>query len=244
MDRFGEWRPIEPAADGEDGQASQAHKPAKPDDPAHGPETDASSVRLFGLLGAGVLAIVGVVIWIGSPTEQLGSGLELRAAAGFFDVATPPGGANGGSPASDVQTELVVDIQGAVMRPGVHRLAAGSRVGDAIASAGGYSSQVDIAAAAALLNLAAPLVDGAKVHVPARGEISIHPAASTVSLINVNSATSEQLDTLPGVGPVTAAKIIAARQQAPFVALDELVSRDVLGPSTLEKIRALITVGP
>ena len=244
MDRFGEWRPIEPAADGEDGQPSPAHKPAKPADPAHAPETDASSVRLFGLLGAGVLAIVGVVIWISSPTAQLGSGLELRAAAGFVDVATPPAGANGGSPVSDAQTELVVDVQGAVMRPGVHRLAAGSRVGDAIASAGGYSSQVDITAAAALLNLAAPLVDGAKVHVPARGEISIQPPTSTASLINVNSATSEQLDTLPGIGPVTAAKIIAARQQAPFTTADELVSRDVLGSSTLDKIRALITVGP
>jgi competence protein ComEA len=133
----------------------------------------------------------------------------------------------------------------------VHRLRSGSRVGDAIDAAGGYSAQVDLVAAAASLNLASLLTDGAKIHVPIRGDATPSKPPGNGSaigngagggLINLNTGTAEELDTLPGVGPVTAAKIIAARQQAPFATIDELVARDVLGTAALEKIRALVTV--
>jgi competence protein ComEA len=133
-------------------------------------------------------------------------------------------------------------------------------VGDAIAAAGGYSPQVDVAAAALQLNLAQRLADGDKIQVPARGDTSREPPAaaataqppgspatvdsSSGTLINLNSATEAQLDTLPGIGPVTAGKIIAAREETPFASVDELLGRKVVGPSTFEKLLELVTVGP
>lgn len=248
MDRFGEWRPIEPDTDEDGEKPPSAAEPAKPAKP----EAHANNVRVMGVLGAGVLAITGVVIWFTSTSAQ--PSFAVSGQAVFFDPR--PGVAVEDSSVSEPPAEatIVVDVEGAVLRPGVHLLAAGSRVGDAIAKAGGYSSQVDIDAAAALLNLAEQLADGEKIHVPARGEAgaaspvprqpgSVQPGGP-IALIDINSATTEQLDTLPGIGPVTAGKIIAAREQARFGSVDELLSREVVGASTFEKIRALVTVGP
>jgi competence protein ComEA len=250
MDRFGEWRPIEAAADDKGAKPSSSDVPARPVEPAR-PEANVMNVRLLGLLGAGVLAVVGVALWVTSAGAR--PSLELSGTA-YFDAQSSgaPRDATATQPAAP--SEMVVDVEGAVARPGIHRLPEGSRVGDAIDAAGGYSPQVDIVAAAAALNLAQALTDGAKIHVPARGEavamtaLPRDPSAIAPSdsggLINVNTATSEELDKLPGIGPVTAAKIIAAREQAPFASVDELLSREVVGSSTLEKLRALITVGP
>lgn len=249
MDRFGEWRPIEPAADDDGPKPPSADEPAKPAKP----EANANSVRLVGLLCACVLAVTGVAIWFTSTSAQ--PSFAVNGHAIVFDPrsSASPDSASASERLGDA--EIVVDVEGAVLRPGVHRLAAGSRVGDAIAIAGGYSGQFDIESAAALLNLAAELTDGEKIHVPARGESavasaapqqsgSVGPGGPAAGLINVNSAGTEQLDTLPGIGPVTAAKIIAARDQEPFASVDELLSREVVGASTFEKIRALVTVGP
>jgi len=252
MDRFGEWRPIEPAADDDGDKPSSNRMPAKPVEPAR-PEANVMNVRLLGLLGAGVLAVVGVALWVTSAGAR--PTLELSAGTAYFDAqgSGAPGDAVASQPA--VVGELVVDVEGAVARPGIHRLPGGSRVGDAIEAAGGYAPQVDIAAAGATLNLAQALTDGAKIHVPARGEAAANMTAlprdpSAISpngargLVNINTASSDALDTLPGIGPVTAAKIIAARELTPFASIDELVSREVLGDSTFEKVRALVTVGP
>ncbi len=251
MDRFGEWRPIEPAADDEGNKPSSNDVPAKPVEPAR-PEANVMNVRLLGLLAAGVLTVVGAVLWVMSAGAR--PSLELSGGAAYFDAQSSgaPGGAVASQPAA--ATELVIDVEGAVARPGIHRLPDGSRVGDAIEAAGGYAPQVDIAAAAASLNLAQALTDGAKIHVPARGEavavtaVPREPSAvgpgGAGGLINVNTATSDELDTLPGIGPVTAAKIIAAREQTPFATIDEMVSREVVGAATLEKLRPLVTVGP
>ena len=148
---------------------------------------------------------------------------------------------------------IVVDIEGAVADPGLHELAADSRVGDAISAAGGYAANVDIDAVARVLNLAAKLTDGQQIRVPALGDTVVVGTPATDAgtdspgaggLIDINHATAEELDTLPGIGPVTAAKIIDARTEAPFVTIDELQSRGVVGPSTFEKLRDLITVTP
>jgi competence protein ComEA len=150
---------------------------------------------------------------------------------------------------------LVVEVGGAVVRPGVYRLTAGSRVADAIGAAGGFSARVDAELADRELNLASSLRDGDEIHVPVRGDPGEvgGPAGGAAGgggggtsqgPIDLNTATPEQLDTLPGVGPVTVAKIVAARQEQPFSNVDDLGTRKVLGAATLDKIRALVTVSP
>jgi competence protein ComEA len=193
--------------------------------------------------------------------------LGVLGAGGFLVASTPraevmvdassDGGAGrSGAPASGsaaVTAPLVVDVSGGVARPGLYRLAAGSRVGDAIDAAGGFGPSVDAAAATAALNLAEPLTDGAKVLVPERGQQAPAVSDGPVAVgggatggggkVDLNHATSAQLEELPGIGPVTAAKIIAAREEAAFRTVEELLSRKVLGPSTYEKVKALVTVG-
>jgi competence protein ComEA len=155
---------------------------------------------------------------------------------------------------------LVVDVAGAVLHPGVYHLPAGSRVADAITAAGGFGPRVDAPAAQAL-NLAAPLADGVQVRVPSRddspgggaspgttrGKASGGGASSAGDAaggqIDLNTATSAQLDTLPGIGPVTAAKIIASREAQRFSAVDDLQKRKLVGASTFAKLAALVTVG-
>jgi competence protein ComEA len=162
-------------------------------------------------------------------------------------AASLPGPASPGSAASVAADPalLVVDIEGAVRRPGLYRLAAGSRVADAIAAAGGYAADVDAAAARAALNLADPLQDGLKVLVPTRGQATppVVASAGGTSRIDLNRATQAELEALPGIGPATAAKIIASRQQRPFQRIDELRSRKLVGASVYEQVQDLVTIG-
>ena len=154
---------------------------------------------------------------------------------------------------------LVVDVAGAVLHPGVYHLPAGSRVADAITAAGGFGPRVDAPAAQAL-NLAAPLTDGLQVRVPSRDDPpggAASPGATGGKApggnaagagggggpVDLNTATSAQLDTLPGIGPVTAAKIIASREERPFSAVDDLQTRKLVGASTFAKLAGLVTVG-
>lgn len=141
---------------------------------------------------------------------------------------------------------LVVDVEGAVVRPGIMELPAGSRVADAVEAAGGYSAQADLAAAAAQVNLAATLRDGQQIVVPligASGSGGGSGGGAGGGLVDLNSASPEELDALPGIGPVTVQKIVAARTEQPFSSLDEMVTRKVLTNAQVDKIRDLVTIG-
>lgn len=136
---------------------------------------------------------------------------------------------------------------GAVRRPGLYRLREGARIADAVQRAGGTTRRAD----AALINLAAPLVDGMQIVVPARAASSPagalpgdSPAAVGMPALKVSlsSATAEQLDTLPGVGPVTAQKIVGWRTtHGPFRSVDALDEVPGIGPAKIEQLRDLVT---
>jgi competence protein ComEA len=140
--------------------------------------------------------------------------------------------------ARSAAAKLVVYVSGAVRRPGLYRLAQGTRIADALALAGGAMPKADLVA----VNLAAPLADGEQVVVPARGGTGDVAGASGSAVVDLNSATAEQLDTLPGIGPSTAAKIIAYRQQhGAFHSLAELDAVSGIGPSKLAELKGLVT---
>jgi competence protein ComEA len=136
---------------------------------------------------------------------------------------------------------VLVHVVGAVRRPGLYELPENSRVADAVERAGGTTAKADVA----LVNLAAPVADGTQIVVPRRSAAA--PAAGAVpppatGPVSLNSATLEQLDTLPGVGPVTAQKIIAYREQnGAFRSVGDLDAVPGIGPARLEELRTLVT---
>jgi competence protein ComEA len=177
----------------------------------------------------------------------LGAWLLLGAVAAEAppDEVLDPFGEPSGSAVSVSSERLVVDVEGAVLRPGVIELPAGSRVADAIEAAGGYGPHVDLVAAAAQVNLAADLRDGQQIVVPLVGASTAGGGGGggAGGLVDLNRASPEELDALPGIGPVTVQKIVAARTEQPFASLEEMVTRKVLTNAQVDKIRDLVTVG-
>jgi competence protein ComEA len=191
------------------------------------------SRRELVLLGVvGLTALGGVGLWY---VRSLPRPVEVQAPRAGPSVSP--------SPAS-----LIIHVAGWVRRPGVYELPQGSRVIDAVEMAGGPRNGAELGT----LNLAAPLSDGQQVLVAKQagpagaGTLPAAPGASPsggATLVNVNTATAEELDTLPGIGEVLAAEIIAYREeQGPFSAVDQLVDVSGIGEVTLEEIRDLVTV--
>ncbi len=141
---------------------------------------------------------------------------------------------------------LRVHVTGAVANPGVYALPSGAIVVEALEAAGGATDE----AALEMVNLAAPLEDGAQVFIPAHrptaessGASPVSAPAASAGLINVNTASSAELESLPGIGPAMAQKIIEYRQQnGPFLKPEDLLYVPGIGPARLEAIRDLITV--
>ena len=143
--------------------------------------------------------------------------------------------------------EVAVHVAGRVRRPGLVRLPAGSRVQDAIRAAGGVTSGADLNA----INLARKLTDGEQIRVPAPDDPAPSPdpavtpgssGATPSAPLDLNTATLEQLDTLPGVGEVTANRIITYRSAHPFTTVDELLEVPGIGQRRFDQLKDLVTV--
>ena len=210
------------------------------------------SDRIMLAAGGGALVLVAAAAWmllspsVGTPPLDTGATLFTSSSG------TPTPASSAGAGAGTV----VVDVQGGVAQPGIRELPAGSRVADAIQAAGGYGADADLEAAASL-NLAEPLTDGGQIRVPRIGDavVAAGPSAPAPAgggggtggggsgPINLNTATPEELEALPGIGPVTVQKIVAARAEQPFASLEDAVERGVINRGQLEDIQGLATAG-
>jgi competence protein ComEA len=199
------------------------------------------------VLVSGLLALL---VLVGSRLADAGAAHETQVAAPLEPVAAA------------APQRVVVHVVGAVRLPGLYRLPDGSRVADAVRRAGGASRRADLGG----LNLAAPLVDGAQIVVPRRipvagvGGPAASPGASPGTSpgaaggsssagssappqkVSLATATAEQLDELPGVGPVTAQKILDYRAEHGFIrSVDDLDAVPGIGPARIEQLRDLVT---
>ena len=182
-------------------------------------------------------ALVGVCLAL-AVLALLGQRLAHAGAAGKPEVVAAALEPVSEAPARSV---LVVHVVGEVRRPGLYRLRDGARIADAVHRAGGALRDADLAA----VNLAAPLVDGIQVFVPSRVAAGVVPSAgggAAGGLVSLSSATVDELDELPGVGPITAQKIIDYRtEHGPFASVDDLDAVPGIGPTRIEQLRELVT---
>ena len=193
-----------------------------------------------------LLAALVLVVVAGALVLRQHSGAGAAASAPLQVAPIRPQAASQapqqGSPRSSSRP-LVVDVVGAVREPGLYHLAAGARVADAVAEAGGLARRADRNA----VNLAARLADGQQVVVAARGSPTAAAAsagaspASPAAPVSLSAATTEQLDTLPGIGPVTAQKIVAFRQEhGPFTSVEALDAIPGIGPARIAQLEGLV----
>lgn len=197
------------------------------------PELSRSQIAVYGavavallLLGARAIRAEGSAS--ASYGSSTGSSTSTQAAGAGLSLSSSGGG-----------SDVVVDVTGAVARPGVYRLPAGARVTDAVDRAGGATGGAMLEA----INLAARLADGQQVVVPKRGTAGAAVAgaagAGEEGPISLGTATVGQLDTIDGIGPVTAQKIVEYReQQGGLASVDQLDQVNGIGPATMESLRA------
>ena len=252
-------------------------------------ETIRAWLQWFGLArlmvtGLAILSVGAGAFWLlRAPVTPIENTLPVAQRTTTTQTKSPPSGASSGptgsrsspttfDPASPVTPfastatitaptagSVVVDVAGAVSHPGVYELAAGSRVHQALAAAGGLAADADVD----VLNLAAPLHDGDRLYVPHRGQpvpvvvvptggAQPTPAAGATGAVapavpaapvDLNRASAEELDALPGIGPSTAAAIVSYRAQiGPFASIDDLLKVRGIGPAKLDAIREFVAV--
>lgn len=193
-----------------------------------------------------LIVSVGAFWLVRSPAAPAEAQLPVASSTVATGATLPP---PVGQPTADAVERFVVHVAGAVRSPGVYELDPGERVHDAVAAAGGAVADADLAG----LNLAAPLVDGSRVYVPVAGEVE--PANVPTGLpaegvggiatgpIDLNQASVEQFQQLPGVGPATAAAIVDDRQRnGPFASVDDLDRVPGIGPAKLAALRDLVSL--
>ena len=187
---------------------------------------------------AAVAAAVSLFVWFRPPPPAIAPPAVPTSPAGTSPTIAPVS-------ASPSGPGIFVHVAGLVREPGLYRLAAGSRVADAIEAAGGPRARAFLDG----LNLAEPLADGVKVNVLAENETGPMPVASATGsstaggLVSLNSADQTMLETVPGVGPVTAAAIIRHREESGgFDTIEQLLDVSGIGPATLESLRPYVTL--
>ena len=196
---------------------------------------------VVGVIGVG---IVGYGLWGAMRGEQ--ASVEIVKGGGDF---TPEEITSLSPEAAKLSGEkfgnqVTVDVAGAVEKPGVYKMPSGSRIGDALVSAGGLSAQADREWVARTLNLAEPVKDGGKVYIPEKSQIINSQMANgeqgkSTNLININTASVGELDSLPEIGEARAKAIIANR---PYGSSAELVSKAKIPASVYAKIKDLVSI--
>jgi competence protein ComEA len=208
------------------------------------PELSRTQVAVYGAIAVALL-LVGAQAIRGEGGGS--SGGEGTTWSEYGDGGSGSGGTESGSSEESAGGEfalsgqagdVVVDVTGAVADPGVYRMPAGSRVNDAVQRAGGAAPKAQLEA----VNLAARLADGQQVVVPERGPsgaVELIPGAAEEGPISLGSATVEQLDTIEGIGPVTAEGIVKFREEhGGLASVDQLDQISGIGPATMEALRA------
>jgi competence protein ComEA len=189
-----------------------------------------------------LVACIAVLALVGKRIAAQGAARAPAAQAVALTENSAASGAGGGGVGADAAPRLVVYVVGAVRHAGLVRLAEGARVADALERAGGPSRKADLT----LVNLAAPVADGQQIVGPVRlapGEAGAGGIATAgPAKVSLASATLEQLDSLPGIGPVTAQKILDWRQtHGPLRSVDDLDAIPGIGPARVEQLRDLVT---
>jgi competence protein ComEA len=203
------------------------------------PELSRTQAVVYGAIAIALL-LVGARAIRGEGGGSPGGGATwtdpLSGEGGSGSASGETGSGEGGFELSGQAGDVVVDVTGAVARPGVYRLPAGSRVDDAVQRAGGAAPEAQLEA----VNLAARLADGQQVVVPERGPAGAPSTAagSEGGPISLGTATVEQLDTIDGIGPVTAEGIVEFREEhGGLSSVEQLDQISGIGPATMEALR-------
>lgn len=178
------------------------------------------------------LSLVGIILIIGGMVAS-GTGKQYQKAFPKESLVTS-------------SKDISVDVSGAVNKPGVYEIKENSRVEDAIKEAGGLTESANKEYISKYLNLAQKLSDGSKVYVPLTGEVGpgIQTGSSVTGVtvqakVNINTSTQAELEALPGIGPVTASKIISGR---PYQSIEDILNQKIVSKSTYEKIKDSLVV--